>query len=193
MIYLVRHGQTVWNAEGRLQGQLDSPLTKRGFEQADKIGLRLANELRGLGDRVRGQVSPLGRARQTAERLRRFVRVEFAEEPRLAEVTLGSWDGMTADEIGAEYPGALSRTDGVDWQFRSPDGETFDRARGRVESWLSSVAAPTLAVSHGLLTRLIRGVYLGLTRDEMLQFEVSQDGFLVLDDGAARFLDLSAS
>jgi broad specificity phosphatase PhoE len=64
-----------------------------------------------------------------------------------------------------------------DWYFRSPDGETFDSACALVESWISEVSTPVIAVSHGLTGRLIRGIYLGMSRKEMLELPVPQDGF----------------
>lgn len=104
------------------------------------------------------------------------------------EVTLGSWDGMTHYEIDIEHPGALKGADAFDWFFRSPDGETFDDACSRVGTWLSEISTPTIAVSHGLTGRLIRGVYLGLSRREMLELPVPQNGFYRLSGGEAVFI-----
>ena len=188
-IYLIRHGETVWNTVGRIQGWLDSPLTRHGLEQVDRIGRRLARELAGLGTSIEGHVSPLGRTKETAARLAKFVRVPFRDEPRLREVTLGVWDGLTPEEIDAEYPGALAGAEPYDWNFRSPDGETFEAACARVADWLSSLSRPVVAVSHGMTGRLIRGVYLGLTRREMLILPAPQDGFIVLGGTSERFVD----
>lgn len=185
-IYLIRHGETVWNVAGRLQGGLDSPLTRRGQEQAGKIGRRLAQELAAAGLPADGHVSPLGRAKETAARIATHVRVPFHDEPRLREVSLGAWDGLTPEEIDAEYPDAVAGAEPFDWCFRSPDGETFEAACARVQDWLSSLTQPTVAVSHGLTGRLIRGAYLGLTRREMLTLPASQDGFIVLSAGSER-------
>ena len=105
------------------------------------------------------------------------------------EVTVGAWDGMTHFEIDMEYPGALAGADAFDWFFRSPDGETFDDVCLRVTEWLSGISGPTIAISHGLTGRIIRGVYLGLTRREMLELPVPQDGFYRLDGGDAEFVE----
>ena len=99
------------------------------------------------------------------------------------EVSVGSWDGMTLYEISAEYPDALNGSDAFDWFFRSPDGESFDQACKRVSSWVSEVSTPAIAISHGLTSRLLRGVYLGLSKREMLELPVPQSGFYRLDDG----------
>jgi broad specificity phosphatase PhoE len=188
MIYLLRHGETVWNAAGRFQGQKDSPLTSRGIRQADQAAERLAWEISRCNARFDIHVSPLGRARETADRIARSIPLVAKEDPRLMEVTMGSWDGMTRHEIDFEYPGALHGTDAFDWYFRSPDGETFDDACARAESWISEISTPTIAISHGLTGRLIRGINLGLSRREMLELPVSQDGFYHLQHGQAAFI-----
>lgn len=189
MIYLLRHGETVWNAAGRFQGQKDSPLTKRGIEQADQMGMLLSQQIAGGEEHFRGYVSPLGRTKETARRIARFVPLTFIDEPRLMEVSVGAWNGMSLYEIGIEYPDALNGTDAFDWFFRSPDGETFEHACQRLRTWLSEVSTPTVAISHGLTSRLLRGVYLGMTRREMLELPVPQNGFYRLDAGRVEFVD----
>lgn len=188
-LYLLRHGETVWNTQGRFQGQLDSPLTLKGIAQADLIACRLAEEIPNP-DHFELQVSPLGRARQTAGRIAASIPLLVKDEPRLMEVTIGSWDGMTLYEIGQEYPDALNGTDAFDWYFRSPDGETFEQIRARASAWLADiVATPTIAISHGLTGRIIRGVYLGLSQREMLTLPVPQNGFYRLHDGQVDFIE----
>ena len=186
MIYLLRHGETVWNTLGRFQGQRDLPLTKRGIEQADGLGKLLSQEIGGRVSQFKGYVSPAGRAQETARRIA-ICLCHLDVEPRLREVSVGSWDGMTLDEIGVEFPDALHRSDRFDWFFRSPDGETFDKACTRITSWLSELATP--AVSHGLISRLLRGVYLGLSEREMLELPVPQNGFYRLDGGKVEFVE----
>jgi len=189
MIFLLRHGETIWNTAGRFQGQKDSPLTERGIEQVDLMGMLLSREMTGSEERFKGYVSSLGRAKETAVRIARAVRVTFVDEPRLMEVTVGTWDGMSLSEIDTEYPGILKGTDEFDWYFRSPDGETFDSACKRIASWLAEVSSPTVAISHGLTSRLLRGVYLGLTQREMLELPVPQNGFYRLMDGRLDFIE----
>jgi broad specificity phosphatase PhoE len=189
MIYLLRHGETVWNTLGRFQGQKDSPLTQRGILQADQVAARLAQEISGCGTPFDIHVSPLGRALETAARIALTVPFAAQEDARLMEVTTGSWDGMTLYEIDVEYPGALEGADAFDWYFRSPDGETFDSACARVESWLSGISTPVIAISHGLTGRLIRGIYLGMSRKEMLELPVPQDGFYRLEHGQVTLIE----
>ena len=149
----------------------------------------LAKQIAGRENQFKGSVSPLGRAQETARRIAQFVSVPFADEPRLMEVSVGAWDGMSLDEISVEYPDALNGCDAFDWFFRSPDGETFEGACERVRSWLSEVVTPTVAISHGLTSRLLRGVYLDLSRREMLELPVPQDGFYRLEGGRVEFVN----
>lgn len=172
-IYLIRHGETEWNAEGRFQGGLDSPLTERGIAQAKECGALLA----AAADTVDAMfASPLGRTRQTEAIVRSFgLYPETLWEPRLQEVSVGSWDGLTHIDIDACWPGLLDGSTPFDWYFRSPDGESFDRAMERVSSWLHDCEGIVVAISHGLVGRLIRGAYLGLSRNETLTLPVPQD------------------
>ncbi len=187
-IYLLRHGETVWNCLGRFQGQQDSPLTSRGIEQADHVASLLGDALHNDDQPFRMQISPLGRVRQTAERVHRKVPLPTIEDPRLVEVTTGSWDGMTRFEIDAEFPGHLDGSDAFDWYFRAPDGESFDGACKRATSWISDVRHPTIAISHGLFGRILRGVFLGLSKREMLELPVPQDGFYRLHSGSCKLV-----
>ncbi|QGM46096.1 histidine phosphatase family protein [Methylocystis heyeri] len=188
-IYLVRHGETIWNAAGRFQGRLDSELTAKGRDQARALGMALANE---LGERQMEYVlkaSPLGRAKTTATIIAEQMRDIFIEEDHLlVEVSIGSWDGLTHFEIDMECPDALRGASPFNWFFRAPDGECLDRAYGRAQKWLACVNSPTIAVSHGLFGRLVRGAYLSLSTADMLQLPVPQDGFFCLQNGEERFL-----
>ncbi len=173
-VYLVRHGETEWNAQGRYQGKLDSRLTRRGREQARDAGRQLSALLKGRSDVVL-HVSPLGRARETAEIIRNFVDAAPILEPRIQEVSIGSWDGLTHVDIDAGWPNRLNGCNAYDWFFRAPDGEAYEEALARIFSWLKELANVTIAVSHGLAGRIIRGAYLGLTREQTLSLPVHQE------------------
>lgn len=180
-IYLVRHGETEWNAQGRFQGRLDSALTDTGVRQAKAIGRRLA----GLDLSFDAFVSsPLGRTRQTAAIIAGSANLPAARyDDRLAEVSLGSWDGLTHIDIDALWPGSLDGSTPFDWFFRSPDGESYDAAFQRAECWLRERQGVTLAVSHGLISRIIRGAYSGLSKTEALCLPVPQDVIWRLSSG----------
>ncbi len=172
-IFLLRHGETEWNAEGRFQGILDSPLTEWGKEQARACGRKLASVVTGADAML---ASPLGRVRETCSILRSFAEYpDVTWDDALKEVTLGKWDGLTHVDIDAMWPSALAGSSQFDWYFRSPDGEGFETALARVSDWLGRIEGVVVAVSHGLLGRIIRGAYLGLSRAEMLALPVPQD------------------
>jgi probable phosphoglycerate mutase len=188
MFYLTLHGETEWNRERRFQGQLDSPLTDRGVEQAHLMGATL-REL--LGDSTGWTIvsSPLGRARRTSEIICQVLGIpsrEIETDSRLAEINLGSWAGLTRDEVAARWPGALDHSGRYDWYFRSPDGETLDAVSSRVRQWLSEAAGRDrmIAVSHGVTSRILRGLYGGIANSAALELEVSRDVVFRLHDGS---------
>ena len=186
--YLARHGETEWNASGRYQGAKDSPLTEKGREQARRIGRKLASVCK-TAPPLLAYVSPLGRARETAALIGESVPLEIRFEPRIAEISAGAWDGLSMYEIDVEYPGALSKGGPDDWYFLGPGGETFEDAFARVSEWLSEAVSPSLVVTHGLASRIIRGAFCGLSKKDMLRLEVPQDGFYRLEDRAARLVE----
>jgi broad specificity phosphatase PhoE len=188
VFYLTLHGETEWNRGRRFQGQLDSPLTGHGVEQALLMGVTL-REL--LGDAIGYTVisSPLGRARRTAEIICDALGIESRQietDTRLAEINLGSWAGMTRDEVVARWPSALDNAGRYDWYFRSPDGETLDHLTARVRQWLADIGRRDriIAVSHGVTSRLLRGLYGRIEMSEALTLEVSRDVVFWLHDGS---------
>jgi probable phosphoglycerate mutase len=193
-IFLVRHGETEWNLQRRVQGRFDSPLTERGIAQARAVG-RLAAALPDAGS-IRIVASPQGRARRTAE----IIAEEFAVVPRLLvddrlrEISVGSWDGLTYREIALRYPGIFDGRGRHEWYFRSPDGDTYEAFAGRVAAWLNEVVEARLlvAVTHGIVSRVLRGLYAGLPRETALTLPVPQDKVFRLSAGVIEEISLSA-
>jgi len=189
-ILLVRHGETEWNLQRRFQGRFDSPLTPRGVAQARAIGRRLA----GLAETVAAPIiaSPQGRALRTAEIIR-----EELDRPgsldideRLRELSIGSWDGLTYREIEARAPGVFTGDGRYEWYFRAPDGEGYAAFEARIGEWLREQhpAAPVIVVAHGLVGRVLRGLYAGLPRAAALSLPVPQDKVFRLSAGAIETL-----
>jgi len=184
-ILLVRHGETEWNLQRRNQGRFDSPLTERGVAQAEAIG-RLVGTLPNAAA-ARIVASPLGRARRTAEIIRTHIQPapDLHLDERLRELSLGSWDGLTYEEIAVRSPGIFDGESAPEWCFRSPDGESYEGFAARIGDWLREAAdVPfVMAVTHGVVSRVLRGVYAGLPREIALTLSVSQDKIFRLSDG----------
>lgn len=188
-IYLLRHGQTLWNAAGRFQGQLNSPLSEAGRDQASDMGKILARE---IGDPAAYDmhVSPLGRTLETGELINGHFPFCADPQPHLMEINFGDWSGMSHYEIAHEYPDLLAGHEGQSWQFFAPGGESSADMQRRAQAWLTSLSGPTIAVSHGLIGRIIRGLVLGLDDDQTLILRDRQDGLVLLENGTERFLSL---
>ena len=152
-VLLVRHGQSVWNAEGRWQGQADPPLSPLGEEQARDAADRL-----GPMGFCRVVASDLRRARRTAEILAAALGLDVGLDPGLREIDVGEWTGLTRAEIEARWPGELA--DWSEGRSEAPLGgesrvHLADRARSTLTR-LAAQAAPgdrLLLVSHGALIR----------------------------------------
>ncbi|BBK30469.1 putative phosphoglycerate mutase [Stella humosa] len=187
VVWLVRHGETEWNAQRRLQGQHDSPLTPRGQRQALAIADLLARTL-GKRPPVRLVSSPLGRTRATMAPIAAALDLPVDYDPRLMEIGLGAWEGMTWDEIEAAFPGALDGATSHERFFRPPGGETHAAMMARLGGWLAEVDGPTIAVSHGFSGRVLRGLYGGLDPLAALDQPQPQDGLFCLRDGDMEFL-----
>ena len=186
MIYLIRHGRTQFNAEGRYQGHCDPALTPLGREQAAANGALLKTL---IGD-PKGWVfesSPLGRAMDTAGIIGQAAGLSAPiPEPRLREVSMGSWDSLTKEEISHLDPEAVRGATRYDIFFRAPDGEGLETLTARLKSWLDEALAdgrPRIAVSHGVSGRVLRGLYAGLDREVMLKLPSPQDVVFRLADG----------
>ncbi len=187
-IYLVRHGQTEWNQAGRLQGQNDSPLTPLGQNQAALAG-RLLRRL-SVGDAAPALVSsPLGRARATAEIICREAGWDSSAirlDARLKEADYGRWEGLTKAEAKASFPAAWRVRQLDRWGKRPPGGESYaDLARRAADWWLTRVDAeqPVVVVTHEMMSRVLRGCYVGLDPLGTLALDHPHESIFVLAEG----------
>ena len=94
-------------------------------------------------------------------------------------------------DIDHQWPGLLDGSTPFDWFFRSPDGETFEAVRARTESFLEEIAGIAVVVSHGLIGRIIRGVYANLPMAEALALPVPQDVIWHLHDSRIDAIQVS--
>ncbi len=186
-IYIVRHGQTDWNAELRLQGQSETDLNRRGREQAAANG-RLLATLMGDPARFAFLASPLRRTRQTMEIIRMALSLPadgYQTDPRLMELNYGDWEASTFAELEAEEPGASATRDVDKWRFRPPGvaAESYEMLAARVEPLLESARAPLLIVTHGGVLRVAFHIFNGMGDNEAASMEVPQDRVALLEDG----------
>lgn len=185
MIVLVRHGETFWNREGRIQGHAESDLTPLGVRQAQAMAATVGELVRrDGGDGWRLISSPIGRARRTAERVAETTGLPIEIDARLAEISQGAWEGRLRSEIAHIHPEAFARRE---WFFGAPGGETFEDVTARALDWLASLPPEperrVIAVSHGVTGRLLRGAYVGLDRQAILDQDVPQDAVYELRGG----------
>ena len=166
---VVRHGETAWNAESRIQGHLDSPLNEEGLAQALLVGERLAHE------RIDAlYCSDLGRVRQTVQPLVDRTRIELRITERLRERHLGVFQGLTGREAQARYPDDYARFHGRDPDHQVPGGESIRQVNARVGALFTELASQhpgqlVVAVTHGgvldALYRFVTGMPLERMRD----------------------------
>jgi len=150
-LYLLRHGQTEWNVEGRLQGRMDSPLTARGIAQAE----RQAELLRGLAPDLLRYSSTAGRALQTARIV--FGAQDFTQDARLQEIDVGGFTGAREADLRLSHP-ALFCDDPLGWYDRTPGGEHLADLARRVRGFLDGLHGPAIVVTHGITLRMIRQI-----------------------------------
>ncbi|WP_051520913.1 histidine phosphatase family protein [Rubellimicrobium mesophilum] len=163
-LLLLRHGQTEWNREGRFQGARDSRLTELGCAQAAAMG----NVLRELGvgaESYMALTSPQGRARDTARLALGPLGLGAGDDPRLVEIGMGDWTGLTRADIDGRWPGPPDEPL-FDFYCRCPGGETFTDLAGRAEEVLAGLDRPTVIVTHGITLRVLCALALGLPVEE---------------------------
>lgn len=179
-LYCIRHGQSIYNAEGRIQGQVDIPLSELGIAQGDAAGQALA-------DRPIDVVfsSPLRRALTTAERIARSRDLPLRTDPRLMEIHVGVFQERTADEVARDYPEELKRWRSENLDFVVPGGESrrmmVDRGRAAILDMAGEGFSEVVLVSHG---RILIG-----TIKEMLGIAPTDPPFS-LQNGSITVLDV---
>jgi len=157
-IWFLRHGQTEWNKAYRLQGQLDSPLTQLGIVQAHRQA-QIMPEILALGPDI--HVSPLGRARQTADIA--LGGAAYRSDPRLMEIDAGKWQGMLRADILAIRPQwAQADPSALEIYEAAEGGEGVSAFRARIRSFLEDLTGPSVIVAHGLLGQVLRAHICGV-------------------------------
>ncbi|ELB2087708.1 histidine phosphatase family protein [Vibrio parahaemolyticus] len=182
-IFVLRHGETEFNADKKLQGHCNSSLTSKGCDQARRVGTTLKQYVENRPFRVYS--STLGRALQTSQIVCEELNYSYEnlnKEPRLKEFSLGEWEQRTIPSLEQEIPNLLAQND---WYLQAPNCETYESVRERLASWLSDVAhdEDIVVVSHGLIGIVLRGLLLGMDYTQVWQQDLPQDAFFIIEDG----------
>lgn len=162
-VFILRHGQTEWNLAGRMQGRLDSPLTEKGQAQARDQGLIL--QALGLEpDQLSCYCSPQGRAIATARIALGGLGCTATRDPDLCEVDLGTWSRCRMDELHRYCTPERWQELGQAWYCHiAPEGESYEQHRARCQRLLDRLDRPTILVTHGITSNVLRGLILGLS------------------------------
>lgn len=170
-IFIARHGETVFNAAARMQGQhhVHTPLTSRGFAQADEMGRGLALFL-GTRQALTLWSSTAGRALQTLAIITEHIGADWHEtqtDDRLQEIDVGEWSGRSYAEIEREIGPFVDRQRSL-FTVQAPGGESYADVAARLSSWIADTASfrgDRLVLMHGMSSRVLRGLLLGLPND----------------------------
>jgi broad specificity phosphatase PhoE len=194
-LIFVRHGETAYNAENRLQGQLDIPLNHRGREQARAVGRTLGAQTGSEIDRLEAAdafiASPLERARETMEIARDAMGLppsRYRLDPVLKEISFGAWEGLTWREIEARDPKGVSARRKDKWSFVPPEAESYAMLAARLRPWLDGLAGDALVVSHGGVARALMKLIARIAPAKAADAPIAQGRALCFENGKCRWI-----
>jgi len=199
--FIARHGETVFNAAARMQGDhVHTPLTRAGFVQADEMGRGLAAYLEANpGPPPTLWASDTGRALQTLAVVAEHIGADWHQtrtDARLREIDLAAWGGRSYADLVAEGGQVLDPVSGL-ISRTSPGGEWYDQIVVRLSDWLADIAdepGDRLVIMHGLSSRVLRGLMTGIPHDPVLKAGVSdglpQGSMVMIADGAESVIHL---
>jgi probable phosphoglycerate mutase len=194
-IVFVRHGETDYNAHGRLQGQRDVPLNRLGRAQASAVGRALAKAIPAEIARLEAAdaftASPLVRTRQTMELARAALGLppkRYGLDATLKELTFGEWEGLTWAQVASRDPAGARAREADKWNFAPPDGESYAMLAERLEPWLESLRADCFVVSHGGVARALMSLIAGVSPAAAENADIWQGKAIVFDKGALSWI-----
>ena len=183
-IYFIRHGETDWNLEGRLQGQKDIPLNDVGRVQAEEAG----RHLQGLAPHVEDLAyiaSPMTRTRETMEILRATLGLHpesYRLDERLVELTFGVWEGMTWKEVRKAEPALAALREQDKWHYAPPGGgESYAMLVERIRPFLDDITRDTVVVAHGGVARAFLSIACGVSSRQAASLDIWQGRVLVIE------------
>ena len=177
-LYILRHGETTWNREGRMQGRLNAPLTPRGREQAVRQGALLAGrDLTGFAFLT----SPLGRAVQTAGLALAEIATEIRTDERLREQDVGVWSGQLRRDFAPDA--THEGPDGDLSIYARAPGEGLASVAARARAVISDLDGPAVIVCHGIISRFLRCAALGLAESAWTDLPGGQGNVFFISAG----------
>jgi broad specificity phosphatase PhoE len=187
-LLLVRHGQSTWNSEHRIQGQLDPPLSEEGRRQAVRVGRRLARH-RFVGF----YSSDLKRALETASQIGAATGSLPSATTGLREIFLGEWEGLNTQELAQRFPEAWARwTEEPSWDV-VPGGEGAEAFERRVIAEMDSILArhehgDILVVTHGGVIQVALHRIVGRPNHGLFPFRIENASISVIEKRNGRFV-----
>jgi glucosyl-3-phosphoglycerate phosphatase len=199
--FIARHGETVFNAVRRMQGETEhTPLTRAGFRHADEIGEALLAAL-GPAPPLSLWASPTGRALQTLAVAVEHLGLDWHSartDDRLSEMDMGDWGGRFYAEIDRAHGGFVDRKAGL-FTCRPPGGEWYDDIACRLQTWIADTAGEEgdrLIVMHGISSRVLRGMLSGAPERPGCGAPVAaplpQGSVVCIEDGVERVIGLGS-
>ena len=163
-ILVLRHGQTEWNALGKMQGRKDSPLTAKGRDHARQQG-KLLREFGIKGRDI--YVSPQGRAMATAQIALEGTALVATPDDRLMEIDVGEWTGCQLADLKQKYKHLFPEGDPLFWYDHAPGGEGYRGLEARCASFLADLKGPSVVIAHGVTSLMLRALALELPLDRI--------------------------
>jgi broad specificity phosphatase PhoE len=180
VLYYVRHGETDYNRQGRLQGRRDTSLNAHGRRQAAECGVLLgdlfARDHRQAQD-LKYVSSPLKRARETMGILRATLGLQahhYEIDARLMEIAYGEWEGLTLQEIERRNASVLSARERDKWDFAPPGGESYRELADRIGNWYKSLTADTVVAAHGGGVRALMAISNIVSEEQATHAQIAQ-------------------
>ena len=183
-IYFIRHGETDWNLEGRLQGQKDIPLNDVGRVQAEEAARKLQALVPHYED-LAYVASPMTRTRETMEILRTTLGLHpevYRLDDRLVELTFGTWEGMTWKEVRKAEPALAALREQDKWHYAPPGGgESYAMLVDRIRPILDDLTRDTVIVAHGGVARAFLAICCGVSSRQAASMDIWQGRILVIE------------
>jgi len=186
-LILIRHGETKWNLENRYQGILDSDLTSKGKRQAKANAQKLLNHFKDFNN-IKIFSSTLERAKNSAYIICDELEIDRAKiifDDRLKEFNYGIFEGKTKDECNRIYPKILEDRESNKWSYQIEGGESYIEVANRLKEFIKIVQNEKIVIiiAHEMVNRVLRGLYLNLSNDKILQLRQSNDMIINLCNG----------